>query len=441
MILTLLAPALWNGFPLLFADTGGYLARPFERTLLPGRSALYGGFLALGMKLDFWPVIVVQATVTLWVVLLTIRSTGIVLRPALAGAIMFLLTIFTSLPWYVSYLMPDIFVPLAVLCLYLLAFARDRLRGYETAGVSVVAAVAMTFHMSILALSILLIAVLAFAPLLRLPRPRLLLPIMAVGAGLLLGPLSNLAITGRFAFTPGGTHFVFARLIQDGIIARYVSEHCPSSKLAICAYAHELPANADGWLWGWNGPFYKLGGWDGYEPEARRIILDTLLLYPVQHLTTAATDTLNQFVSFRTGEGVNPHDLHHTLPVLEKLAPEMMPRVRAAAQQHDAFDFVWINRVDVPAAIFGFLLLIIALFPRAGASPELRALAATVLLALCINAGICGALSNPNDRYQARIVPLVALAALLILLRIRHQRRAASLDNSPVSARIAVPKP
>jgi hypothetical protein len=420
MLLMLLAPALWNGFPLLFADTGGYVARPFERTLLPGRSALYGALLGVGIKLDFWPAIVVQAAVALWVVLLTVRSAGIVLRPALAAAIVLLLALFTALPWYVSHLMPDIFVPVAVLCLYLLAFARDRLRGYETAGVCAVAAVAIAFHMSILALSVLLLIALAFAPLLRLPRPRLLLPVMAVAAGVLLAPLSNLAIAGRFAFTPGGTHFAFARLVQDGIIARYVSEHCPSPKLAICAYAPELPANADGWLWGWNGPFYKLGGWDGYEPEARRIIWDTLLLYPMQHLTTAAAATLKQFVSFRTGEGVNPHDLHHTLPILEQLAPEMMPRVRAAAQQQDAFDFVWLNRVHVPITVLAFLVLIAALFPRAGAPPELRALAATVLLALCINAAICGVLSNPNDRYQARIVPLVPLAAAMVLLRFRN---------------------
>jgi hypothetical protein len=360
-----------------------------------------------------------QAAVSLWIVLLTVRSAGIVVKPALAAAIVLLLTIFTSLPWYVSFLMPDIFVPVAVLCLYLLAFARDRLRRYEVAGVAAIAALAMAFHMTILALSVLLVIAMAFAPLLRLPRPRLLLPAMAVAAGILLGPLSNLAITGRFAFTPGGTHFVFARLIQDGIIAKYVSQRCPSPELALCAYVHELPSNADGWLWGWNGPFYKLGGWDGYEPEARRIIWDTLLLYPMQHLTTAATAVLSQFASFKTGEGVNPHDLHHTLPVLESLAPEMMLRVRAAAQQRDAFDFVWLNMLHVPIAVLAFLLLIAALFPPAGVPPELRALAATVLLALAINAAICGALSNANDRYQARIVPLAPLAAALMLLRFR----------------------
>src|SRR5215211_6339668 len=90
MLLALLAPALWNGFPLLFADTGGYIARPFERTLLLGRSALYGTFLASGIRLDFWPVVLIQAAVALWIILLTLRVNGVV-RPTIAGIIVLLM--------------------------------------------------------------------------------------------------------------------------------------------------------------------------------------------------------------------------------------------------------------------------------------------------------------------------------------------------------------
>ena len=42
----LIAPALWNGFPLLQYDTGGYLARWYEGYLVPSRSAVYGLILA-----------------------------------------------------------------------------------------------------------------------------------------------------------------------------------------------------------------------------------------------------------------------------------------------------------------------------------------------------------------------------------------------------------
>jgi hypothetical protein len=50
MVLVLMTPALWNGFPFIFPDTGGYLSRPIEGTLGMGRSALYGCFCMPGFR-------------------------------------------------------------------------------------------------------------------------------------------------------------------------------------------------------------------------------------------------------------------------------------------------------------------------------------------------------------------------------------------------------
>src|SRR5437763_10591790 len=72
-LIALLALAVANAFPFVFADTGGYLARPFERTLALGRSALYGLLLAFGIPWNFWPIIVVQGLIVLWLILLVLR--------------------------------------------------------------------------------------------------------------------------------------------------------------------------------------------------------------------------------------------------------------------------------------------------------------------------------------------------------------------------------
>jgi hypothetical protein len=53
--LLLLAPAMWNGFPFLQYDSGGYLARWFEGYLEPSRSTVYGLVAVVGWPLDFWP--------------------------------------------------------------------------------------------------------------------------------------------------------------------------------------------------------------------------------------------------------------------------------------------------------------------------------------------------------------------------------------------------
>src|SRR5215204_4442814 len=72
-IAALLGPAIWNSFPLIFADTGGYLERAYGGTLELGRSALYGTFLAAGIPLQFWPNIFIQAALTLWILALVLR--------------------------------------------------------------------------------------------------------------------------------------------------------------------------------------------------------------------------------------------------------------------------------------------------------------------------------------------------------------------------------
>src|SRR5215211_380512 len=93
MFTALVAPALWNGFPFVWADSGGYLARPFERTLELGRSALYGAFIAAGILLDFWPAVTAQAAVTAWVLVLNLRAHGLGDEPWRAAALVLALAL------------------------------------------------------------------------------------------------------------------------------------------------------------------------------------------------------------------------------------------------------------------------------------------------------------------------------------------------------------
>ena len=312
MLTLLLWPALWNGFPLIFPDSGGYLLRALEGTLTIGRSALYGALLAAGLSFDFWPNVVIQAAVTVFIVLALLRTHGLGEKPGPALLITLALAALSSLPWYVSQLMPDILVGWAVLALYLIAVRRDALGRVETFALGVVIALAIASHMGTLALCLGLIACFGLMRLaggrVGLPRPQLAAPALAVAAGVLLGPASNFLIARQFAFTPGGTSFVFGRVLQDGLIKRYLDDTCPNATVKLCDYAAELPGTADEWLWTYASPIHKLGGWDGYAPEARRLILATLRVYPAAHLDAAIRAAVEQFASFRTTLSVKRSD-------------------------------------------------------------------------------------------------------------------------------------
>lgn len=422
MVLAQLAPAIWNGFPLIFPDTGGYLTAAILGTPMHGRSALYGLFLSAGIPLAFWPCVILQAALMAWLFAVTLRVNGLGGRPWLALGIVVLLTATTSLPWLAGQLMPDILFAAAALALYLLAYAHDRLARWERFALAATIAIAIPSHMAAAGLCVGVIAalwLLSFIKALALPKPRLTFAALAVVAGIALCPLSNQALIGQFGFTPGGSSFLFGRLIEDGMIDQYLEDKCPDPTLRICAYKDDIPDQADDWLWG-DSAFYKLGGWDGYTEEQGRIIRDTLRLYPVEHLTTAIVATLEQFVSFATEVSIDDNE-----PVFRsfaELVPDLMPALMSARQQDGRLNVAPLNYLYVPFAGLAIAGVAAALIfrRRLNLTPEAAALCVTILLALAANAAICGIFSHPVDRYQSRLVLLAPFAvAILIAQRVR----------------------
>jgi len=263
----------------------------------------------------------------------------------------------------------------------------------------------------------------AFISPLYLPRPTLRVAALAVALGLLLAPLSNFLIAGRFVFTPGGTNFVFGRLVQDGIVSRYLADRCPDPAIALCPFQDDIAKrSANDWLWDEDSPLYRLGGFETFAPEAQRIAVATLIAYPGLHARMAARAALDQFISFSTGDEIVSWTWH-TYFAIEQFAPQTYSAFRAARQQQAPIDFSIMNTIHVPAAWLAIAGLPIILLAATRRRVPLRAaaLAVTVLLALVGNAIICGALSNPHDRYQSRLVPLAPLAVAIAALSYRRR--------------------
>jgi hypothetical protein len=422
MALVLVAPALWNGFPLIYPDTGGYLERPLLGTLEMGRSALYGAFLLAGAPLSFWPNIAIQALVMAWLIVLVLRAHGFA-RPPLALGIVTILALTTSLPWFASQLMPDVFFPAGVLAIYLLAFHSTMLRTSERAALIILIVFAVASHMALLALAlglVLALFILRTVPIIRIPPVRAGLPALALMLGLVIAPLSNLAITGKFAFTPGGASFFFNRLVEDGIITRYLDHSCPDTSFRICAYRADISTGYDDWLWKNDTPFWKLGGWQGYSDEQRRIILATFISDPVAHFTTALRATLLQFVSFRTEMAFLAGENGYTIGAIRDRLPSLYPGLMAARQQATPFNVAPLNVIHIPVAALSIFVLTAVLIWRRRFPDRAIALAATVLFALIINAAVCGVFSHAADRYQSRLVSLAPLALMMVALSRRR---------------------
>jgi hypothetical protein len=426
MLAILLGPALWNGYPLLQYDTGGYLARWYEGYLVPSRPAAYGLLLGSAVPLHFWPVVVLQTGVTIWVLALLLRELGVGNRPWLLLAAVAALSVTTTLPWLTGILLTDIFAGLAVLALHLLVFG-DQLGFRERWGLVGLVAFAAATHSATLALLaglttlILIIALLARTV---ITPPRARRAAVAFSLGVVLTLTANYAVSGRFAFTPGGYGILFGRMLQDGIVSRYLADHCPDPRLQLCPFRHEIPRDADAFLWG-EGVFNRLGRFAGLGEEMRTIVLGSLRDYPRLQVEAAVAATARQLVKVGSGEGVIDK-MWHTYGIMHRYTPSVVPAMRAARQQHGELAFEAFNRVHVPIALASMALLpfLIAAGLRWTALGALSRLAATVTIALLANAFVCGAVANPHDRYGARLVWLAPLIVMLapIALRIpRHE--------------------
>ena len=150
-IALLMAPALWNGFALLQWDTGGYLARWYEGYLVPSRAVVYGLILMAGAPLAFWPVVLLQSALTVWIVALMLRAHGLARRPLLLLGVIATLSVLTTLPWLTSILLTDIFAGLSVLALYLLLLRNETLGYGERVGLVALIAISAATHNATLA--------------------------------------------------------------------------------------------------------------------------------------------------------------------------------------------------------------------------------------------------------------------------------------------------
>ena len=178
LALLFLGVAFWNGFPLMFYDTGAYLAEGLSGAFLVERSPVYSLFLLFaGSSFSLWPVVILQAVMTAYMIALLavievpkLTLAGLV---AIGGALMGL----TGIGWYVGQVEPDCMTPLLLIGSHLLLFRSARLSAWEYGLVIAITALAVASHPSHLGLIAGLILVGTALRMSRhllpdLPRPR-----------------------------------------------------------------------------------------------------------------------------------------------------------------------------------------------------------------------------------------------------------------------------
>jgi hypothetical protein len=419
----LCVPALWNGFPLVFDDVGGYVERWPTGTLGLGRSTVYGLLLWITRSAAFLPVIMLQALVTTFVVDRAIKVFAGPGRPRwLLPSVIAAMAATSGVALFVSKVIPDAWTAPGVLALHLLAWHAESLTKFERVVMAAIVAFAGASHMATFAVLAGLSVLYAIA---WLARRRLDLAPAGIGfavaaawSGLLLLLAGNVIVTGRLAIMPGGEIFLLGRMVEDGMAGEILSEECPRPDWQLCIYRDALPSYAEAFIFDADSPLQKIGG--AHDPRARNeiasIIARSLVRHPLAHAERAVKLTAKQFVDLGTGDAMEPLMSAHTRWILARYAPSLVPRFDTAHQQTDTMDLSgWSDWVVVPISIIAsFALPVLALLSWRHGRRREAMLPALLFLALLGNAAICGVVSNPNARYQARLVWLAELAVGLV---------------------------
>lgn len=423
-------PAVFNGYPLVFSDTGGFLHQTLGPLMLWDKPWIYGPLLhAFHWRVTLWAPLVAQALLVshlLWLAQRALRSTA---APAAHLGLCAALAVASTAPFTVALLMPDLFAPAILLALFLLGPAREAVTGPEAWYLGTVATLGIAAHLAHLPLALAL-ACMAF--LLGLPRGRALrdgartaLPLLAAIALLLA---TNWAGHGRAALSPHGATFMLARLQADGPAAAVIRARCPDAGWYLCAFADRLPMDANDFLWAPDSPVNRdaegrarfLGG-ALIAPEAQAIVAATIAEHPLAVATAVLRNALRQLVTAGIGDTLG--DDHLRTALRPRLAEGFPARERAAYDAARQPRGVLREAMMPLAPLHGAALLLSLPLLAAGGLRAWRAgdavalaFLAMVLAGVLANAVATGGLSGVFPRYQARIAWLLPAAAILLLM-------------------------
>jgi hypothetical protein len=360
------------------------------------------------------------------------------------------LAAFSTLPVFTSFAMPDVFAGFAAIATVLLMVYPDRFKWPAQAALWLLLTAAMNFHMSNLITSVCLTAA-SIAALLWFKAPwgdlakRVGTVLLAAAVAVAASAAYAKMVQWRSGDELGHPPFLTARVLADGPGRRYLAKACKTaSPYAICPFKWLPLDDSEDILWSddpsrgiFNLSEFKFR--QAMEHEDVKFALASTLNDPVGQVKASLDNWRQQIFNVRLDEPLlNPgfylHDPYWKTTNLPRLIKGVGPACgRTAGNCAVWFDPEALAVLDgviafLAAGYVGFRLWRIGFLRmwsrRDFDDPVFRASIAAALLitAVILNAAVCGALSGPFPRYQARIVWLFTASALVFEIAVRAAR-------------------
>ena len=415
-----------------------------KKGIMLGRSLYWGLLLYLGaVSGGFWLTILLQAAAVLFALYLSVRALEMPVWPALPWICAGLCAV-SDVSFFASYLMPDIFAGLTVLACAVLISAQHRLAPAESVLWYLLLAFALLSHDTCVLIAVALLGMAVAANLLRRSfanRLGLFIILLAAVTAYAGQSLVAYGITRSTGAEPLRFPLIAARLVDDGPGTDYLRATCPKSNFTLCAYRSEFPMSSYTFLFGTEPgkSVYEIASYDqrrALSAEQFRFLLAVLRYDPFGVARSVLHNAAAQFLNFGLADfQYNPGEkdtMDRTFPI------EVLAQIHSTAAYKGTMPWVLLKALPYFCVIGSFLYLLLAWFailPGRAMSPLLKRVFVWAFAGMILNAAICGGISANEARYQARVVWLVPLLALLVEARAagdRHRDRLAQAASGDV---------
>ena len=372
-----------------------------------------------GSDLSLKPLAVVQA-------LLVAFTATIFLHAAQIGAARYwatalLVALATPAAWVASFAMPDIFAGVAIAIIATMSVCARRLSLPVAVSLCLIGALTICAHTSHVAIALLLaplglawIAFRQWRERRRLQRGAWLWAAAPVVLGMAAVLIGGLVGFGEISLAPKHIPLTLARSVGDGPGRWYLEQRCATEHYTVCdLYGRNIPKTSNDFLWGPNGINHKATPtqMEQLRREEPKIVLGAAAAYPWQQLQASLGGVVRQLVNF----GVDEEDF--SLRIVRRADGDL------AFEKDSKPPIALAGAADMLSRLSAGLALVWLLLGLAAATPERRAMALFILAGLVANAAVCAILSGASDRYQARVIWLLPLAAAVLPAPFRRLAR------------------
>jgi hypothetical protein len=418
--------AFFNHYPLLYSDTGSFIASGAEKGFNSAR--VYYGLLIrqISMRETLFLVVFAQGLIVSWLIHTVVEQFGTVTNRLIwSQLIVILLTVFTGVSFHVSQIMADIFTAVSSLCLLLILFGKN-LPKAALIFICILFYYSNICHQTHPVIMLLTLAVTGLffflrrkniASLFRWKRYFLALGISA--ASWLTLPTANLVYLDKFIYSENTFMYRMSGLIEMGIMHLYLEEHCYERNYPLCQYERDTKGGMYNFLWDENSPANLNGGWQAHKAEYTQLMNDIFSepKYVKLFIRKSIEAAFQQFFSFESGETTSFSQGSAPYGACDWHFHADMRGFVNSKQNLKQLDFASLNQRQLMFVFLSLFILLGVILSTATTETNqtFRMIIITLIVILFVNAFMCSVFSIVVDRFQSRVVWLIPLFAMVII--------------------------